>query len=146
YLASSATTPELTTERRVIGGPTAMSPSEYNTSTSPLSRGINQSVGNCHTKHITSRNVQPKPQALKPNHDGFPTELKAIPHWFAWRYEWKNARWAKVPVNPHTGRNGDASDLTTEGTFDEAWARYESDDLDGVGFVFTENDPYVGVD
>jgi hypothetical protein len=55
---------------------------------------------------------RPRPLAVQP--DGIPAELKALPQWVSWRYEWrggkdgkdgKGGRWTKVPVNPSSGGN-----------------------------------------
>jgi len=54
----------------------------------------------------------------------------------------------KVPINPN-GANPDyasVDDRFTWGSFDRAYACMKHFDLQGVGFVFTEDDPFVGVD
>jgi primase-polymerase (primpol)-like protein len=38
------------------------------------------------------------------------------------------------------------NDPATWGTFESAKKRFNEGDVDGFGFVFTENDPYVGID
>ncbi len=60
--------------------------------------------------------------------------------WVVWRYEGEE----KVPYCPRTGRMASSTDPST-------WAAYEDAQLvrreyDGVGFVFTQDDPYCGID
>jgi hypothetical protein len=75
-----------------------------------------------------------------------PTELKALPQWVVWRYEERDGKQTKIPYRPVAGRIVMASttDPETWGTFDAAGALAEQ--FDGVGFVFTPDDPYCGVD
>ena len=81
-----------------------------------------------------------------PKYAAIPAELCAVPQWVAWRLEERGGKLTKVPVNPHTGRNGSSTDTTTWGTFEEARAAVGNYGLAGVGFVFTDNDPFCGVD
>lgn len=68
-----------------------------------------------------------------------PAELKARPQWAAARHD-------KVPVNPRNGRNAQVDNPATWGTYRAACERFVSDGLLGVGYIFTEDDPYTGVD
>ena len=82
------------------------------------------------------------------NRNSIPRELKRWRQWVVWRWKWnhKQKTWDKAPINPRKGKPADVSDLATWGTFDEAWACKRKRSLDGVGFVFTPDDPYCGVD
>lgn len=52
-----------------------------------------------------------------------------------------------VPKNPRfPGRKARTNDPTTWGSFEEAVAGVEAGHYDGVSFVFTEDDSYVGID
>jgi hypothetical protein len=78
-------------------------------------------------------------------------ELAPRPQWVLWRYETRNGKKTKVPYSALTG--GPAS--TTK---KQTWTKYDSaiDAIvknrdrfnlsDGLGFVFTDEDPYVGID
>ncbi len=73
--------------------------------------------------------------------------LAEYPQWIVW----KDDDGDKIPINPHSRRtleSASVSDEFTWGRFDEAIDafRRESDRLEGVGFVFTESDPFIGVD
>jgi hypothetical protein len=92
-----------------------------------------------------------RPRALPVNPDGIPDELKERDQWVGWRYEWRvdkagKGKWTKVPINPDTGRKARANDPSTWGSFGAALERCRSDGLDGIGFEFSADDPYCGVD
>lgn len=76
-----------------------------------------------------------------------PAVLKAVEQWVCWRTEKRDGTPTKVPIDPMTG--GYAS-VTRPGTWTDcatALAYYRaSKAVDGVGFVFTAEDPYAGVD
>ncbi|HRQ73989.1 MAG TPA: phage/plasmid primase, P4 family [Phycisphaerales bacterium] len=83
--------------------------------------------------------------AFDPTH--VPEALREPPQWVAWRYEERNSKPTKVPVNPHTGKRASSTNPLTWGTFDEAVATWRaSDRYAGVGFVFSADDPFTGVD
>ncbi len=75
-------------------------------------------------------------------------DLKACPQWVAWR--WGNVRKdgkrGKVPINPSTRRNASSNRPTSWGTYQQALACAQEHGLCGIGFVFTEDDPYFGWD
>jgi putative DNA primase/helicase len=69
-----------------------------------------------------------------------PLELRQRPQWVLWKYENRNGKPTKVPY----AVNGDyakVNEPSTWATFDEALATGQ-----GVGFVFTPEDPYTGID
>jgi hypothetical protein len=79
--------------------------------------------------------------------DPIPAELRERRQWVTWRMEVRKGKETKVPYNARTGRTASSTDSTTWVPFDEAMAAHEADAKSaGIGFVFTPNDPYVGVD
>jgi putative DNA primase/helicase len=91
------------------------------------------------------------------NPDGIPEELKELPQWVLWQWRQRAdgdgvPKGTKVLINPHTGKNAKVDDPRTHGTYDEALEALErftdqgEPGLGGLGFVFTDNDPYAGVD
>lgn len=66
-----------------------------------------------------------------------------IPHELRSYRQWVRRAADKIPLNPRTGTSANVTDPNTWGTFDEAIA---SPHGIGVGFVFTENDPFTGID
>jgi hypothetical protein len=93
-----------------------------------------------------------------------PAALKACPQWVLWRGGDKvqpqtgEVKLNKVPINPQTLHNADTTDPLTWGTFEACLAalpvaleEWEQDDPaafrgGGLGFVFSDADPYTGID
>ncbi|MBF0508050.1 MAG: hypothetical protein HQK57_03875 [Deltaproteobacteria bacterium] len=82
------------------------------------------------------------------NIDGIPTELKILRQWVAWRFKYEKDRLkpAKVPIDPKNGKYAKPNNPDTWASFDEAVAAAQKYKCLGVGFVFSRNDPFVGVD
>ncbi|WP_435066081.1 phage NrS-1 polymerase family protein [Halobaculum sp. EA56] len=76
----------------------------------------------------------------------FPPELVTCEQWVGWRTQTRGENKTKVPLNPDDGRFAAVDDPETWGDLDAAQARSEFESVDGVGFVFTEDDPFVGID
>lgn len=79
-------------------------------------------------------------------YQNIPLELRALPQWVVWRYEVRNDRRTKVPYSPDGLHKASIHDPGTWGTFDRAVAGALAPNVDGIGFVLTENDPYAGID
>jgi primase-polymerase (primpol)-like protein len=62
-----------------------------------------------------------------------PAELKERDQWVSWNSD-------KVPLRPATGKPAKVNDPSTWGSFEAASATGR------IGFVFTRNDPFVGID
>jgi len=105
-----------------------------------------------------------KPTALTPIFENIPAELREYSQFVVWKFDYvegkegKEEKWAKVPYSPLTGRRARTHDAAnpkspyrekhweTWGSFDEAKSRYQRGGYDGIGFVFTEGDQFVGGD
>lgn len=78
-----------------------------------------------------------------------PQELRAIPQWVCWRLELKpnTKKPSKIPINSATGARAKSTNRADWGTWERAIERLRADEtLSGVGFVFTSDDPYCGLD
>jgi hypothetical protein len=76
-----------------------------------------------------------------------PKCLRDRQQWVVWKYVVRDGRETKAPINPHTGSLASSTNPATWGSFDEAISAWRhSTELAGVGFVFSEDDPYCGVD
>lgn len=79
--------------------------------------------------------------------DTVPAELAGLRQWVAWRWEDRDGKLTKPPLNPHSGAHASTTNPATWGTLQGAvrfceehpWAA-------GLGFVFTNRDPYAGID
>jgi putative DNA primase/helicase len=84
---------------------------------------------------------------LKPDPENIPDEMKTYAHWVVFEVQPKpNGKLDKIPYNPTTGVKASHSDSRTWVTFDKAWAAFELGEWDGIGFVFSSGDPFVGID
>ena len=82
------------------------------------------------------------------NPEAIPQELRDLPQWVIWRLVQRagNPKPTKVPIDPRTGNAASSIDPVTWASFDVALAVFLSGNGDGIGFVFTINDPYIGID
>ncbi len=82
--------------------------------------------------------------------DSLPDELKKLDRWVNWRFEERNGKPTKVPINPTTGGRAMSDNPATWGTFDDAVLH--ANDISknriqnmGIGFMFS-GDGIMGVD
>lgn len=80
----------------------------------------------------------------------FPCEMTHYRSWVVWRYEQAKDRPkpTKIPYSPITGGKADSTNCAHWSTYADA-VRFYNDHLDvfdGLGFVFSEQDPYTGID
>jgi primase-polymerase (primpol)-like protein len=78
--------------------------------------------------------------------ENIPHELKTYAHWVVWRLEERGDELTKVPYCTKTGRHASTTDSRTWATFPEALEALEDGEYDGIGFVFSSGDPFVGLD
>lgn len=79
------------------------------------------------------------------NFNEIPAELKALPQWILWRKEERSGKYTKVPYQPD-GEMAQANNRRTWSTFATAVKFYLDGDYDGIGFVFSRQDNYIGID
>lgn len=82
--------------------------------------------------------------------DSIPDELKTWDQWVGWKVVHREGKATKLPVNVRTGDPASSTDPASWSPF-AAVVHGSSEaaafsDLAGVGFVFTEDDPFVGID
>ena len=75
-----------------------------------------------------------------------PASLRERDQWVCWREEERDGKPTKIPVTPGTGAFASSTDPDTWDSFETALRYVETGSADGVGFVFTDDDPIVGVD
>jgi putative DNA primase/helicase len=96
-----------------------------------------------HNPHVVKRRSAARIEEI-------PEALKNIDRWMGTRFERRKD--GKVDKPPHRVRAGqrvikaDKTDPENWATYAEAMAAYERGDVDTVGFVFTEGDPFFVVD
>lgn len=74
--------------------------------------------------------------------------LAAWPQFVAWRLEWNAERekWDKIPYSPITGYGASSTSSAHWGTYGQARAFADANGMSGIGFVFTERDPFFFLD
>lgn len=84
---------------------------------------------------------------MKNNHNfnEIPSELKSLPQWILWRKEERDGKPTKVPYQAN-GEMAQANNRRTWSTFATAVKFYLEGDYDGIGFVFSRQDNYIGID
>ena len=75
-----------------------------------------------------------------------PDTLTEREQWVCWRGEERDGKVTKVPVEPRSGEYASTTDPTTWSSVEAALVSVEPAKADGIGFVFTDEDPIVGVD
>ena len=83
---------------------------------------------------------------MTPNVANIPQELKNLPQWVGWKFEQRGERLTKTPKNPRTGGNADTTKPDTWASIQAALISMEKYGFDGIGFVFSESDPFTGID
>jgi primase-polymerase (primpol)-like protein len=83
-----------------------------------------------------------------PAESDLPDALTSRDQWLCWRAEKRDGKQTKIPADPTSGEFASTTDSDTWGDFETARGRATSSTTDavGVGFVFTDDDPIVGVD
>ena len=74
-------------------------------------------------------------------------DLKNRKQWVAWKSVQAGDKTKKLPINVNDGSAADVNKPDTWGTFGQAYKYHEeADDTSGIGFVFTDDDYFVGID
>ncbi len=81
-----------------------------------------------------------------------PEDLQRVSNWVCWKAAEKNPphpwKFDKIPYSAvPSGKKAKPNDPATWSTFDQALRRWSDDTtMTGLGFVFSDNDPYAGID
>jgi hypothetical protein len=75
-----------------------------------------------------------------------PEELRALPQWVCWGIEVRDGKQTKVPLRPDGGGRASVDQLTSWGSFRDALRAFSALGAMGIGFVFTSEDEFCGVD
>lgn len=95
---------------------------------------------------VAERSRTTKPTRHPIDVDAIPVDLRNSNQWVAWSWRQRGGKRDKPPFRVSDGRlcnSGKPEDLTT---FEQAIAAVEAGRFDGVGFRFTDLDPFAGVD
>lgn len=100
---------------------------------------------------MDNRSTTAQPQRLEPNvllcETAIPDELKPLDQWVCWKYVTRDGKRTKPPFRADGAGEASSTDPTTWSTLDAViHACRRGSAFSGIGFVFTEDDPYTGVD
>ena len=91
-----------------------------------------------------------RPKYLQVRPENIPEQLTRRPQWVVWRAVWRvdgagKGKWTKPPYQPD-GRPAKSTDPATWAEFGECLLAYQSGRFDGIGFVFTVEAGFIGID
>jgi len=75
-----------------------------------------------------------------------PQELTDREQWVCWHEQTRDGKQTKVPINPASGSYASTTDRSTWCSLDTALSYVSDGNATGIGFVFSDKDPIVGVD
>jgi putative DNA primase/helicase len=75
-----------------------------------------------------------------------PAELLEYKQWVLWRRAEVNGRRTKIPISPWSGKAAACDKPQTWSTYRHVRYAMRRFPCDGIGFVFTEADPFCGID
>jgi primase-polymerase (primpol)-like protein len=75
-----------------------------------------------------------------------PEPLRALRQWVCWRHEMRDGKPTKVPHNALARIRASVGQPPTWQTFEAVHNAQQRGEYDGVGFVFSDADPYAGID
>lgn len=99
---------------------------------------------------IATAPIESREEVVRRVRENFPDELIQRAQWVCW--ELKPPREAgkkpiKLPLDPQSCRPASTTDSSTWASFDVAAECFlAKSEISGLGFVFSESDPFVGVD
>ena len=85
-------------------------------------------------------NDNPMLQALTP------VELKTRQQWVCWRREVRDGKQTKIPYRADGKGMASTTDPTTWASYESVIKAYQAGGYDGIGFVFSPDDPFTGID
>lgn len=89
-----------------------------------------------------------KPRIIAPNFSTIPAQLKDRPQWVVWKLEHRSgqAKPTKVPYDAKTKNRAATTDETSWNSFSTAVDQCQEGEFDGIGFVFSAEDDFAGID
>ena len=86
---------------------------------------------------------EPEPRLPEMANAPIVRELGSREQWVGWKFHKRDGKSTKIPINPNTGRAASVTDPDHWTDFVTAHDGATRHGCDGVGFVFTKEDPYT---
>lgn len=80
------------------------------------------------------------------NKENIPKQLAERNQWIVWKNQVRDGESTKIPYNPATGEAASTADNSTWTDLETACESYRERSFDGIGFVFSEEDSFTGID
>jgi P4 family phage/plasmid primase-like protien len=93
--------------------------------------------------HIAESELRP---AVECDPTLIPAALRERPQWVCWKYVYHKGKPTKCPMNACRGGKADSTDPATWASFDEAVAAWKANAYAGIGYVFSADDRFCGID
>lgn len=87
----------------------------------------------------------PQPTALRPQFEHFPDELRELPQWVLWKFDFRKGKWTKPPRTIQKGA-ASVTDPRTWSDYSTVVDVYLDGWADGVGFVLTPEVHIIALD
>ncbi len=78
--------------------------------------------------------------------ENIPQKMKEVKAWVCWREGERDGKITKIPTSPLNGRSIDVTDPSNWMTFEQAMRSSRATGITGIGFVFSPQYGFVGVD
>ncbi len=84
--------------------------------------------------------------------NNIPLELRERSQWVVWKFKSRRGenslpgQQTKVPFRADTGGAASSTNPQTWCSFEEAYQAFQTGSWDGIGYVFSQDDPYIGID
>src|SRR5215217_3449042 len=73
-------------------------------------------------------------------------DIRALRQWLVWRLEERDGKPTKIPYSPATGLKASSTTPENWASYQEAVRACKEHGYDGIGFVFSKDDQFCGVD
>lgn len=85
--------------------------------------------------------------AVPARFDNIPPDLRALPQWVCWRLETHDGKTTKIPYDSKAPTfKAKSNDPETWGSLIRASKVAQTNNMTGIGFMFSVTDPYCGID
>lgn len=85
------------------------------------------------------------PQMKTDSYNEIPIELQQLNNWIVWKLESRKGKNTKVPYSVNDGE-ARSNDANTWNSFVDAVTAARTGRYDGIGFMFSQQDQYIGID
>ncbi len=86
------------------------------------------------------------PEQQEASSDSILDMLRPFPQFVVWKYTMVDGKQKKPPFDPTTGQLASPTNPETWSSLEQAQLALTTGKYNGLGFVFSDNDPFTGID